>query len=107
MRVARFAGEARFIVERDGMAGTSRPARESDEGGRDFDVVVVGAGFAGMYLLHRLRGMGLSTRVLEAGVGANVPGKPRVFMPYIGGLPAYLEKCDEVVAEDYKGFARA
>ena len=28
-----------------------------------YDVVVVGAGFAGMYLLHRLRGMGLSVRV--------------------------------------------
>ena len=33
----------------------------------DFDVVVVGAGFAGMYLLHRLRGLGLSVRVVEAG----------------------------------------
>ncbi|MGI9414784.1 MAG: flavin-containing monooxygenase [Hyphomicrobiales bacterium] len=31
------------------------------------DVVVVGAGFAGMYMLHRLRGLGLSVRVLEAG----------------------------------------
>ena len=35
----------------------------------DFDVVVVGAGFAGMYLLHRLRGQGLSVRVFEAGSG--------------------------------------
>ena len=33
---------------------------------RDFDVVV-GAGFAGMYLLHRLRGMGFSAKVFEAG----------------------------------------
>ena len=32
-----------------------------------FDVVIVGAGFAGMYLSHRLRGMGLSARILEAG----------------------------------------
>jgi cyclohexanone monooxygenase len=32
-----------------------------------FDVVVVGAGFAGMYMLHRLRGLGLSVRVFEAG----------------------------------------
>jgi len=37
-------------------------------------------------------------------VGANVPGKPRVFMPYIGGLPAYLEKCKEIVAAGYRGF---
>ncbi len=35
----------------------------------DLDVVVVGAGFAGMYMLHRLRGMGLAVRVLEAGSG--------------------------------------
>ena len=33
----------------------------------DVDVVVVGAGFSGMYLLHRLRGLGLRTRVLETG----------------------------------------
>ena len=37
-------------------------------------------------------------------VGANVPGKPRVFMPYIGGLPAYIEKCDAVAAAGYEGF---
>lgn len=35
----------------------------------DFDVVVVGAGFAGMYMLHRLRAMGMSARVIEAGNG--------------------------------------
>jgi cyclohexanone monooxygenase len=35
----------------------------------DFDAVVVGAGFAGMYTLHRLRGLGLSARVYEAGGG--------------------------------------
>lgn len=38
-------------------------------------------------------------------VGANIPGKPRVFMPYIGGFPAYIEHCRQVVAEGYKGFA--
>jgi cyclohexanone monooxygenase len=36
---------------------------------RKLDVVVVGAGFAGLYMLHRLRAMGLSVRVLEAGGG--------------------------------------
>ncbi len=35
----------------------------------DVDVVVVGAGFAGLYMLHRLRGMGFSARVIEAGKG--------------------------------------
>ncbi len=37
-------------------------------------------------------------------VGANIPGKPRVFMPYIGGLPAYIERCEAVVAGGYEGF---
>jgi cyclohexanone monooxygenase len=35
----------------------------------DFDVVIVGAGFAGLYMLHRLRTMGLSAQVWEAGSG--------------------------------------
>ena len=38
-------------------------------------------------------------------VGANVPGKPRVFMPYIGGLPLYIEHCERIVENDYEGFA--
>jgi len=37
-------------------------------------------------------------------MGANVPGKPRVFMPYIGGFGAYHEKCDEVAGNTYDGF---
>lgn len=37
-------------------------------------------------------------------LGANVPGKPRVFMPYAGGLGGYRQICDEVAAEQYKGF---
>lgn len=37
-------------------------------------------------------------------MGANVPGKPRVFMPYIGGFPAYRDKCNEVAANGYEGF---
>ncbi|MDA0239990.1 MAG: NAD(P)/FAD-dependent oxidoreductase, partial [Proteobacteria bacterium] len=37
-------------------------------------------------------------------LGANVPGKPRVFMPYIGGMPAYREKCAAVAAAEYEGF---
>src|SRR5256712_7633697 len=35
----------------------------------DVDVVIVGAGFAGLYMLHRARGLGLSARVFEAGDG--------------------------------------
>jgi cyclohexanone monooxygenase len=40
-------------------------------------------------------------------MGANIPGKPRVFMPYIGGVGAYRQKCDEVAAKGYEGFALA
>ena len=38
-------------------------------------------------------------------MGANVPGKTRVFMPYAGGVGAYRIKCDEVAANGYEGFA--
>lgn len=37
-------------------------------------------------------------------LGANVPGKPRVFMPYTGGLDAYRRKCEQVRADGYEGF---
>jgi cyclohexanone monooxygenase len=37
-------------------------------------------------------------------MGANVPGKPRIFMPYIGGVGVYRQKCDAVVAKGYEGF---
>ena len=120
------------------------------------DAVIVGAGFAGLYMLHRLRQQGFNACILEAGsgaggtwfwnrypgarcdiqsmeysdkfsdelsqewdwseryatllyscnswyLGANVPGKPRVFMPYVG-FPAYADTCREVVAQGYTGF---
>ncbi|APR82987.1 Cyclohexanone monooxygenase [Minicystis rosea] len=37
-------------------------------------------------------------------MGANVPGKPRVFMPYVGGVGAYRVKCDAVARAGYDGF---
>jgi cation diffusion facilitator CzcD-associated flavoprotein CzcO/acetyl esterase/lipase len=37
-------------------------------------------------------------------MGANVPGKPRVFLPYVGGAGNYRKICDEVVEQDYLGF---
>src|SRR5262245_26859207 len=40
-------------------------------------------------------------------MGANVPGKPRIFMPYIGGVGVYREKCDAVAAAGYAGFRRS
>ncbi len=40
-------------------------------------------------------------------LGANIPGKPRVFMPYAGGVGAYREKCDEIADNGYEGFILA
>jgi cation diffusion facilitator CzcD-associated flavoprotein CzcO len=37
-------------------------------------------------------------------MGANVPGKPRIFMPYLGGVGAYRLKCEDVAAHGYTGF---
>ncbi len=37
-------------------------------------------------------------------MGANVPGKPRVFLMFIGGLDRYVERCDKIVSEGYTGF---
>jgi predicted NAD/FAD-dependent oxidoreductase len=138
----------------------------------EVDVVVVGAGMAGLYLLHHLRELGFSGVVLEQGdgvggtwfwnrypgarcdvpslaslrehgystteatrdaqdkwvdhvnevatgtmftastcnswyVGANIPGTPRVFLPYVGGLSTYIERSEAMVAAGYEGFALA
>ena len=37
-------------------------------------------------------------------MGSNVPGKPRVFMAYVGGVGPYREQCDAIAAEGYRGF---
>jgi cyclohexanone monooxygenase len=38
-------------------------------------------------------------------MGANIPGKPRVFLPYIGGLDVYRHRCEQIAAGGYPGFA--
>jgi cyclohexanone monooxygenase len=38
-------------------------------------------------------------------MGVNIPGKPQVFMPYIGGVGAYRDTCDDIAADGYRGFA--
>ncbi len=37
-------------------------------------------------------------------VGANVPGKPRVFMPYVGGYKEYANTCEKIASDGYRGF---
>ena len=51
------------------MAANKQDQQRSPEGDAVFDAVIVGAGFAGMYMLHRLRGLGFTARVYEAGGG--------------------------------------
>ncbi len=38
-------------------------------------------------------------------MGANIPGKPRIFMPYIGGVGPYRQICNDIAAKGYEGFA--
>ena len=46
----------------------------------------------------------LRTRCDSWYVGSNVVGKARVFAPYIGGYPPYVDKCETVAANGYDGF---
>jgi cyclohexanone monooxygenase len=39
-------------------------------------------------------------------LGANIPGKPRVFLAYVGGFPRYIEECDGVARDGYRGFEK-
>ena len=40
-------------------------------------------------------------------MGANIPGKPQIFMPYIGGVGVYRQICNDVAAKGYEGFSMA
>jgi cyclohexanone monooxygenase len=40
-------------------------------------------------------------------MGANIPGKPRIFMPYVGGVGTYRQLCDEIAEVGYRGFTLA
>ena len=48
--------------------------------------------------------IGLFNRANSWYVGANIPGKKRIFMPFVGGMVTYRAHCDEVVRDDYRGF---
>ena len=56
---------------------------------------------------HEVANMAEKTLYTKANswyMGANVPGKPRVFLMYIGGLDRYVERCDQIVSNGYVGF---
>src|SRR5436190_1883881 len=68
----RFGSQRRMLlVKSEKFQGASMSASPSPSGkaAESYDVVVVGAGFAGMYMLHRLRGQGFTARVYEQGDG--------------------------------------
>jgi cation diffusion facilitator CzcD-associated flavoprotein CzcO len=48
--------------------------------------------------------MGLFHKADSWYLGANIPGKKRVFMPYVGGLHNYRVRCEDVAANGYEGF---
>ncbi len=52
-----------------------------------------------------LASMTLYPRAASWYMGANIPGKPRVFLAYIGGLHNYRDRCERIAAEGYPGFA--
>ncbi|WP_428267451.1 flavin-containing monooxygenase [Haliangium sp.] len=56
--------------------------------------------------VNQIANMTLYTSCNSWYLGANIPGKPRVFMPYIG-FPEYVATCRDVAANDYQGFTLA
>jgi cyclohexanone monooxygenase len=57
--------------------------------------------------VHELADGSLRSTCSSWYIGANVPGKPRVFMPYIGRFPTYVQKCETVAGNGYEGFILA
>jgi cyclohexanone monooxygenase len=56
---------------------------------------------------NEVAGRTLMTQANSWYLGANVPGKPRIFMPYLGGAAAYKGKLGEVAERKYEGFELA
>jgi cyclohexanone monooxygenase len=75
---------------------------------REKDLTTTEAGYEAQeeWVAHvnELAGRTLMPKAASWYMGANVPGKPRVFMPYIGGVGSYRKICDEVAADHYRGF---
>jgi cyclohexanone monooxygenase len=54
--------------------------------------------------VQQVAGLTLFPKAASWYMGANIPGKPRLFLPYIGGVGNYREKCDAIAADGYEGF---
>ncbi|MEK9660529.1 MAG: NAD(P)/FAD-dependent oxidoreductase [Alphaproteobacteria bacterium] len=57
--------------------------------------------------VNETAGLSLRSTCQSWYLGSNIAGKPRVFLPYAGGIPAYVQKCDAVAANGYEGFRLA
>ena len=55
--------------------------------------------------VNEVANMTLYPRANSWYLGSNIPGKPRIFMPYVGGVGNYRIKCQEVADKGYEGFA--
>jgi cyclohexanone monooxygenase len=75
-------------------------------GGRNLNRIEPRQEFEDAWVAHvgELAGQTLFVRAASWYMGANIPGKPRVFMPYIGGVGAYRQKCAEIASDGYTGF---
>jgi cation diffusion facilitator CzcD-associated flavoprotein CzcO len=54
--------------------------------------------------VQQVAGHTLHPRAASWYMGANIPGKPRIFLPYIGGVGSYRDQCAAVAANGYEGF---
>jgi cyclohexanone monooxygenase len=75
-------------------------------GGKHLNRIEPRQEFEDAWVAHvgELAGQTLFVRAASWYMGANIPGKPQVFMPYIGGVGAYRQKCAEIASEGYTGF---
>jgi cyclohexanone monooxygenase len=74
---------------------------------RGLGIIEAKAAAESAWMAHNAEVAGASLRSTCSSwyLGANIAGKPRTFMPYIGGFPVYVQKCAEIVAKGYDGFA--
>jgi cyclohexanone monooxygenase len=75
-----------------------------DESGFDRIEATVAAEDAWVDHVNELAHATLYPQATSWYLGANIPGKPRVFMPYVDGVGNYRRECDQVVARGYEGF---
>ena len=54
--------------------------------------------------VQQVAGQTLHPKAASWYMGANIPGKPRIFLPYIGGVGNYRDRCAAVADSGYQGF---